>query len=100
MSSVAHEVSGGGRSHTASEDTIVYYTYVLESVKRPGTRYIGRTSDLRRRLGQHTSRSFQSASCRPARPLRTCTGSPVPGPKTGAWSRDVVSVARIWRTKR
>jgi predicted GIY-YIG superfamily endonuclease len=33
----------------------VYYTYVLESTKRPGTRYIGRTSDLPRRLEQHNA---------------------------------------------
>jgi predicted GIY-YIG superfamily endonuclease len=33
----------------------LYYTYVLESLKRPGTRYIGRTSDLKRRLEQHNS---------------------------------------------
>ena len=33
----------------------MHYTYVLESIKRPGTRYIGRTSNLRRRLGQHNA---------------------------------------------
>ncbi len=33
----------------------MYYTYVLESIKRPGTRYIGQTSDLRRRLRQHNA---------------------------------------------
>ena len=33
----------------------MYYTYVLESIKWPGTRYVGRTSDLRRRLAQHNA---------------------------------------------
>ena len=28
----------------------MYYTYALESIRRPGTRHIGQTSDLRRRL--------------------------------------------------
>jgi len=33
----------------------MYYTYILESVERPGVRYIGCTSDLRRRLDAHSA---------------------------------------------
>jgi predicted GIY-YIG superfamily endonuclease len=31
----------------------LFYTYILESIGNPGTRYIGHTSNLRRRLEQH-----------------------------------------------
>ena len=34
---------------------VVYYTYVLESLNLPGTRYIGQTSDPWRRLEQHNA---------------------------------------------
>ena len=33
----------------------MFYTYILESLARPGQRYIGRTSDLRRRLAEHNA---------------------------------------------
>ena len=33
----------------------MYYTYILESVRKPGTRYVGHTSDLKRRLERHNS---------------------------------------------
>jgi predicted GIY-YIG superfamily endonuclease len=56
------QASGGGLSRTASEDRIVYYTYVLESLKRPGTRYIGRTSNLQRRLEQHNTGGNRSTA--------------------------------------
>jgi hypothetical protein len=32
---------------------LMYYTYVLESTKTPGTRYIGHTSNLPHRLARH-----------------------------------------------
>ena len=44
------------------EDQDVYYTYVLESIERPGTLYIGRTSDLRRRLEQHNAGENRSTA--------------------------------------
>jgi len=40
----------------------VYYTYVLESTKHPGSRYIGHTSDLRRRLDQHNAGENRSTA--------------------------------------
>ncbi|RJR30451.1 MAG: GIY-YIG nuclease family protein [Desulfobacteraceae bacterium] len=33
----------------------MYYTYVLESVSKPGERYIGHSSDLRQRLREHNA---------------------------------------------
>ena len=33
----------------------MYFTYVLESVAKPGERYIGHTSDLSRRLKEHNA---------------------------------------------
>ena len=56
------QASVGGPSHKASEDTTVYYTYVLESLRRPGTRYIGGTSNLQRRLEQHNAGKNRSTS--------------------------------------
>ena len=44
------------------EDRNVYYTYVLESTGRPGTRYIGHTSNLRRRLEQHNAGENRSTA--------------------------------------
>ena len=44
------------------EDRIVYYTYVLESIRKPDTRYIGQTSDLRRRLKQHNAGENRSTA--------------------------------------
>ncbi|UCF39287.1 MAG: GIY-YIG nuclease family protein [Acidobacteriota bacterium] len=35
----------------------MYYTYVLESVSQPDQRYIGHTSDLRKRLAEHNAGS-------------------------------------------
>jgi predicted GIY-YIG superfamily endonuclease len=40
----------------------LYYTYVLESIRRPGTRYIGHTSDLTRRLRQHNAGENRSTA--------------------------------------
>jgi len=31
----------------------MYFTYVLESLRKPGERYIGHTSDLKKRLKEH-----------------------------------------------
>ena len=65
---MARAASEGGPSRIAPEDRTVYYTYVLESVKRPGTRYIGHTSDLRRRMAQHnTGENRSTAKHRPWR---------------------------------
>ena len=33
----------------------MHYTYILESIDHPGIRYIGQTSDLRRRLAHHNA---------------------------------------------
>jgi predicted GIY-YIG superfamily endonuclease len=44
------------------QDGTVYYTYALESIKCPGTRYIGRTSNLRRRLEQHNAGENRSTA--------------------------------------
>jgi predicted GIY-YIG superfamily endonuclease len=33
----------------------MYFTYILESLSKPGERYIGHTSDLKRRLKEHNS---------------------------------------------
>jgi putative endonuclease len=33
----------------------MFYTYILESLIHPDRRYIGRTSDLRRRLAEHNA---------------------------------------------
>jgi len=33
----------------------MYYTYVIESETSPGRRYIGHTSDLKRRMADHNS---------------------------------------------
>ena len=33
----------------------MYYTYILESVKYPGKRYIGHTSNLKQRLRGHNA---------------------------------------------
>jgi len=33
----------------------MYYTYVLESIRNPGTRYTGHTSNLTRRLKLHNA---------------------------------------------
>ncbi len=44
-----------------------YYTYVLESIK-DNKRYVGYTSDLKRRLGEH--KSGKSFSTKPRLPFR------------------------------
>ena len=33
----------------------MHYTYILESIHKPNTRYIGHTSNLRRRLQHHNA---------------------------------------------
>ena len=33
----------------------MFYTYILRSIKNPGQRYIGSTSDLRKRLAVHNA---------------------------------------------
>ncbi len=33
----------------------MYFTYVLESLSKPGERYIGHTSNLKRRLKEHNA---------------------------------------------
>jgi predicted GIY-YIG superfamily endonuclease len=33
----------------------MYFTYILESVAKPGERYIGHTSDIRGRLKEHNT---------------------------------------------
>jgi len=40
----------------------VFYTYVLESIRKPGTRYIGHTSNLRKRLECHNAGETRSTS--------------------------------------
>jgi len=40
----------------------VFYTYVLESVDRPGTRYIGHTSNLPKRLERHNAGEIRSTA--------------------------------------
>jgi predicted GIY-YIG superfamily endonuclease len=66
--SEAHEVCEGGLlvyhqatgSHPRLPGTdTVHYTYVLESVRNPGTRYIGQTSNLSRRLEAHNAGKCQ-----------------------------------------
>ena len=44
------------------KDRTVYYTYVLESIQRPCTRYTGHTSNLRRRLDQHNAGENRSTA--------------------------------------
>jgi predicted GIY-YIG superfamily endonuclease len=33
----------------------IYYTYILESINKPGERYIGHTYDLQKRLKEHNT---------------------------------------------
>jgi predicted GIY-YIG superfamily endonuclease len=40
----------------------MHYTYILESIERPGVRYIGCTSNLRRRLDAHNAGSPRHTS--------------------------------------
>jgi len=50
---------------TTSDRTSFYYVYVLESA-RDGKRYIGMTTDLRRRFEEHQAgKSFATAPRRP-----------------------------------
>jgi predicted GIY-YIG superfamily endonuclease len=37
------------------DSIFMYFTYILESSNEPGERYIGHTSDLRKRLEEHNS---------------------------------------------
>ena len=48
----------------------MHYTYVLESIHRPATRYIGSTSNLRRRLGQHNAGDTNSTARNRPRKLK------------------------------
>ena len=34
---------------------VMYYTYVIESIRRPENRYIGHTSDLKQRVAEHNA---------------------------------------------
>ena len=44
----------------------MHYTYILESTETAGVRYIGHTSDLRRRLAQHNAgENLSTAKHRP-----------------------------------
>ena len=44
----------------------MYYTYVLESIDKPHKRYIGHTSDLKKRLTEHNSgKCLHTAKHRP-----------------------------------
>jgi predicted GIY-YIG superfamily endonuclease len=43
-------------------DWFVFYTYVLESISRPGARYIGHTSHIWRRLAQHNAGENRSTA--------------------------------------
>ena len=46
----------------------VHYVYLLESIGAPGKRYVGVTSDLRRRLAEHNDRlAPRTAKFRPWR---------------------------------
>ena len=56
--SVARAASAGGLRRSCVSpplDQVVFYTYVLESTKRPGERYIGSTSNIGRRLARHNA---------------------------------------------
>jgi putative endonuclease len=33
----------------------MYFTYILESISKPGKRYIGHTTDLERRIEEHNA---------------------------------------------
>jgi putative endonuclease len=46
----------------------MYFTYILESLRKPGERYIGHTSDLKRRIKEHnTGKCTHTAGLRPWR---------------------------------
>jgi len=48
----------------------VTYVYLPESVRRPASRYVGRTRDLKRRLADHNAgRSPHTAKDRPWKPV-------------------------------
>jgi predicted GIY-YIG superfamily endonuclease len=34
---------------------VMFYTYIIESISHPGNRYIGHTSDLKQRVGEHNA---------------------------------------------
>ncbi len=46
----------------------MYYVYLLQSVSDPAERYVGLTSDLRQRLGEHNAgKSAHTAKSKPWR---------------------------------
>jgi len=49
VSSIA--LGGGGRFICYATD--MHYTYILESLTKPGERYIGHTNEIRTRLHEH-----------------------------------------------
>lgn len=40
----------------------MYYTYIIESLNKPEERYIGHTSDLKKRLAEHNSGKCEHTS--------------------------------------
>jgi predicted GIY-YIG superfamily endonuclease len=52
----------------SEEGPLVKYVYLLESVGTPNARYVGMTSDLKRRLAEHNAgKSPHTAKCTPWR---------------------------------
>jgi len=49
-----HSFSDGGLYGTEQEKNM-FYTYILRSISHPEQRYIGSTSDLRKRLAKHNA---------------------------------------------
>jgi predicted GIY-YIG superfamily endonuclease len=44
----------------------MHYTYILESLKNPGERYVGHTSDIKKRLEKHnTGKCNHTAKSKP-----------------------------------
>ena len=50
-----HSFSDGGQSRQENRkgSTDMFYTYIIRSINHPSQRYIGSTSDLRKRLAKH-----------------------------------------------
>ena len=48
------------------ETNRMYYVYLIESISAQGERYVGKTTDLKRRLREHNQgKSFHSTKFRP-----------------------------------